>query len=57
MLAQLAEKIENRGIEQGIERGVYKKAIADVVKMKEKKYPIADIVEITGLTLKEVQAL
>jgi len=77
MLAQLAEKIENRGLERGLEQGierglergleqglergleqgVHKKAVEDARKMKEKMYPLEDISEISGLTIKEIQDL
>ena len=45
------------GIAQGIEQGEQKKSISIARMMKAKNYPIADIVEMTGLSAEEIDAL
>lgn len=61
MLAQLAEDIEKRGEERGIklgeERGEMQKARETARRMKAKGYPVADIVDITGLSAEEVEKI
>ena len=46
-----------QGIEQGIEQGEQKKSISVARMMKAKNYPIADIVEMTGLSAEEIAVL
>ncbi len=46
----IAEQLEKKGIEQGIEKGEQKKAIATARLMLSKGYPLSDITEMTGLT-------
>ena len=43
------------GIEQGVKQGIEQGKLEDAKKMLEKKYPIEDIIEITGLTRKQIE--
>ena len=53
MLAQIAEKIEARGMQQGMQQ----KAKEAALKMKQKGFSEEDIAEITGLSMEEIRAL
>jgi predicted transposase/invertase (TIGR01784 family) len=44
-----------KGIEQGIEKGKLKGKIENARKMKQKGYPLEDIIEITGLSIEEIE--
>ena len=57
MLTQIAEQIETRGEKRGMQQGIQQNARENAVKMKEKGYPIADIVDITGLVVEEIRNL
>lgn len=41
---------EEKGIQQGMQQGVQQGKLEDARKMLEKGYPVADVLEITGLT-------
>ena len=43
--------------EEGIEKGIKKKAIEDAKKMLSKGFSVEDIADITGLSLEEVNQL
>ena len=43
------------GIEQGVKQGIEQGKLEDAKKMLEKKYPIEDIIEITGLTKEQIE--
>ena len=53
MLTQIAEQIEERGMQQGARQNTLETAR----KMKEKGFSINDIVEITGLEVQEIEKL
>ena len=53
MLTQIAEQIEERGIQKGMQ----KKARENALKMKNREFSVKDIAEITGLTVEEIQNL
>ena len=56
----LAEGIsigEARGIEKGIEKGETKKAVEIAKAMLTKNKPMEEILEFTGLTVKEIEKL
>jgi predicted transposase/invertase (TIGR01784 family) len=61
MLTKLAEEIEargeKRGIQQGILQGAQQKALETARRMKEKGYAIAEIADVTGLTIEEIEKL
>jgi len=46
-----------KGLKKGMEKGIREKAIETAKKMLLKKYPIKDIIEITGLTKEEIKKL
>ena len=46
-----------KGRKEGLAEGAQQKAVETATKMLAKKYPIDDIVEMTGLPLDEVLAL
>ena len=46
-----------KGMEKGMEKGVAKGHIEDARRMKAKNYSVDDIVEITGLSRKEIEEL
>ena len=52
----IKQGIEN-GIEQGIEQGANKNKLEIAKRMKEKKVAVIDIMDITGLTEKEIENL
>jgi predicted transposase/invertase (TIGR01784 family) len=45
------------GLAEGEAKGEHNKAIESARKMKGKGYPIADIAEITGLTVEDINSL
>ena len=45
------------GSEQGVKQGIEQGKLEDAKKMLEKKYPIEDIIEITGLTRKQIDSI
>ena len=45
------------GREEGLAEGEYNKAMESARKMKAKGYPIADIADITGLSVEEIDSL
>jgi predicted transposase/invertase (TIGR01784 family) len=49
--------ILKEGIEQGIETGVMKRDREITLNMLQKRFTIDDIMAVTGLTLKQIQAL
>ena len=51
------EQGRNEGIAEGETLGAEKTRLENAVKMKEKGFSMADIADITGLTLEQVQAL
>ena len=53
MLTQIAEQIEERGIQQGMQQNAGENAL----KMKNREYSVKDIADITGLTVEEIQNL
>lgn len=53
MLTLIAEKIEKKGYNQGIK----KKSCDTALKMLEKGFHLSDIVEITGLSIEEIEEL
>ncbi|GAB6088776.1 Rpn family recombination-promoting nuclease/putative transposase [Spirochaeta dissipatitropha] len=57
MLVETIEKVKKNWLEQGQEKGVEKKAVEDAQKMLEKKYPLSDIAEITGLSPERIAEL
>ncbi|MBR5966904.1 MAG: Rpn family recombination-promoting nuclease/putative transposase [Treponema sp.] len=48
---------KRKGLEEGLEQGAHQKAVEAATNMFAKKYPIEDIVEITGLPLDQVLAI
>jgi len=52
-----AERLMKQGIEQGIEQGIHQKAIDTAKALLNKKMPVKEIVEITGLSVKEIEKL
>ena len=53
MLIQIAEQIEERGMQQGMRR----KAEETARKMKAKGFPVEEITELTGLSAEEIRKL
>ena len=51
------QKLVEQGREEGLQEGSLKRAREDALRMLRKGYPVDDIVEITGLSRKEVEAL
>ena len=51
------DKIENRGVEKGIEKGEEIATLNIARKLKESKAPFKFIMEITGLTKEQVESL
>ena len=51
------ERLERFAYKNGLEQGALQKAEEDAMNMLKKKYPVNDILEITGLTLEQVQEL
>jgi len=52
-----AERLMKQGIEQGIEQGIHQKAIDTAKALLNKKMPVKEIAEITGLSVKEIEKL
>ena len=52
-----AAKLREEGKLEGKLEGIKEKAREDAKKMLKKKYPIDEIVEITGLTKSEIEKL
>ncbi|RME91506.1 MAG: transposase, partial [Candidatus Hydrogenedentota bacterium] len=50
-----AERLVQQGLEQGLQQGEYKKAIETARRMKERGYPIEDILSLTGLTERDLK--
>ena len=48
---------KEEAFQDGMEAGISQKAVEDATNMIKKKYPVADISEITGLTVEQVLAL
>jgi predicted transposase/invertase (TIGR01784 family) len=57
MLMQSIEKIEKKGQEKGRAEGSHEAKIETARKMLQKKYPIEEIAELTGLPVIEVKSL
>lgn len=53
----IASEYSKKGLEQGLEQGIKKEQNYVVRKMKEKKYTIEDIIEITGLSKEEIEKI
>ena len=43
--------------EEGMQQGAQQKAIETAIKMLEKKYPVEEIADLTGLTVEKVLEL
>ena len=48
---------KEEGIEEGIEKGIEKEKLRNAKAMKAKGYPVNDIADITGLSIKEIEKL
>ena len=48
---------KEEGIEEGIEKGIEKEKLRNAKAMKAKGYPVNDIADITGLSIKEIENL
>lgn len=53
----LMERREKKGIERGMERGIYQRNLEIALEMKKDKFPIDRIAKITGLQISEIEAL
>ena len=61
MLAEVVDKIEQRGeqrgMQQGMQQGIQQKAREDARKMLDEGFEVAVIARITGLSEKEIKEL
>ena len=46
-----------KGMKEGLEKGLEKGKRVTALKMKEKGYPLEDIVELTGLSIEDIEKL
>lgn len=51
------EEGREEGLQEGLQKGIEEERIKNAVRMKQKGYPLEDIVEITGLSIEEIREL
>ena len=60
-MCDVAQRLENRGIEkgikQGIEQGIEQGIKKNVMNMHKKDYPLEEIAEITEITVEDVKKI